>query len=441
MCSLLFSTKKIDNVVFVNEFLQKRGPDNTTVIDHNGHTFIHNLLSMTGSFTTQPLFENNCAVLFNGEIYNYQTFGEYDNDSKCLIPLYNKYGINFTKHLDGEFAICLIDYSKNEIIVSTDIFATKPLWIYVDENDISVSSYESGLLRQGFDKSKIEKIPANTTRIYDLNTKLLKQSSTVYEFDLNQHKTSFSDWNKAFAESIRKRANPAREPIFIGLSSGYDSGVIACELHKQHIDFKAYTLSGTENNSIIYDRYKILNIKYLIVEKAHVLNRGKDHINKNVEEFMYRTYTSRSSYNEFDLRLHDDNGSSGISVVCALGVQENGKILLSGQGADEIFSDYGFDGQSKYQHSNFGGLFPKDLKTIFPWPSFYGSSMISYLAKEEYIGGSYGIECRYPFLDKMVVQEFLWLTSELKNSFYKSVLHNYLKENNFPFEAGRKIGF
>ena len=185
MCSLLFSTKKIDNVVFVNEFLQKRGPDNTTVIDHNGHTFIHNLLSMTGSFTTQPLFENNCAVLFNGEIYNYQTFGEYDNDSKCLIPLYNKYGINFTKHLDGEFAICLIDYSKNEIIVSTDIFATKPLWIYVDENDISVSSYESGLLRQGFDKSKIEKIPANTTRIYDLNTKLLKQSSTVYEFDLN----------------------------------------------------------------------------------------------------------------------------------------------------------------------------------------------------------------------------------------------------------------
>jgi len=33
--------------------------------------------------------------------------------------------------------------------------------------------------------------------------------------------------------------------------------------------------------------------------------------------------------------------------------------------------------------------------------------MESYLAKEEYVGGAYGIESRYPFLDKKVVQEFL----------------------------------
>ena len=38
-----------------------------------------------------------------------------------------------------------------------------------------------------------------------------------------------------------------------------------------------------------------------------------------------------------------------------------------------------------------GGLFPEDLSTIFPWASFYGSTMVSYLAKEEYVAGSYGI--------------------------------------------------
>jgi asparagine synthetase B (glutamine-hydrolysing) len=67
--------------------------------------------------------------------------------------------------------------------------------------------------------------------------------------------------------------------------------------------------------------------------------------------------------------------------------------------------------------------------------------MRSYLLKEEQIGGSYGVETRYPFLDRDVVQEFLWLTYDLKNEKYKSVLHEYLIINNFPFESGVKKGF
>jgi asparagine synthetase B (glutamine-hydrolysing) len=173
-------------------------------------------------------------------------------------------------------------------------------------------------------------------------------------------------------------------------------------------------------------------------------------LNRNVEEFLYRTYTIRSDYNEFNLRIHDDNGSSGLTSVCLMAendkninnsILQKNKIMLSGQGADELFSDYGHNGQSKYLHSNFGGLYPQDLKSIFPWPSFFGSSMTSYLCKEEYIAGNHGFEARYPFLDKQVVQEFLNLTCELKNSRYKSVLDNYLTINNFPFARDQKIGF
>jgi hypothetical protein len=61
--------------------------------------------------------------------------------------------------------------------------------------------------------------------------------------------------------------------------------------------------------------------------------------------------------------------------------------------------------------------------------------------KEEIIGGSYGIEQRYPFLDKDVVQEFLWLTADLKNKYYKSPLHNYMSMNNYPFSPNKKVGF
>ncbi len=61
--------------------------------------------------------------------------------------------------------------------------------------------------------------------------------------------------------------------------------------------------------------------------------------------------------------------------------------------------------------------------------------------KEEIIGGSHGIEQRYPFLDKDVVQEFLWLKPELKNKYYKAPIHNYLNENNYPFTPNEKLGF
>ena len=43
------------------------------------------------------------------------------------------------------------------------------------------------------------------------------------------------------------------------------------------------------------------------------------------------------------------------------------------------------------------------------------------------MAGAFGIETRYPFLDKAVVQEFLSLAPELKNGKYKSVLRNLLK--------------
>jgi hypothetical protein len=60
--------------------------------------------------------------------------------------------------------------------------------------------------------------------------------------------------------------------------------------------------------------------------------------------------------------------------------------------------------------------------------------------KEECIAGSLGIETRYPFLDRKVVQEYLNLSPDLKNQAYKSPLKNYLFKNSYPFSE-EKIGF
>ena len=277
--------------------------------------------------------------------------------------------------------------------------------------------------------------------IFTLNLDTLEFSrlANVVNWDLVQHKDNFSHWTHAFEQSIKKRTQNLREKIFIGLSSGYDSGSIACELNKQGVDYTAFTVMGKEPLHILEQRQTKNHC--WIQPNQELIAEAQAWIWKNVENFRYTISSSSSDYNEYWLDLQNDGGSVGMSIICSQAKSMNCKILLSGSGADELFSDYGFRGQKIYPHSNFGGLFPDDLSSIFPWNSFYGSSMESYLAKEEYVAGSYGIETRYPFLDKDVVQEFLWLTADLKNSAYKSVLHHYLVENNYPFIPGQKLGF
>jgi asparagine synthetase B (glutamine-hydrolysing) len=317
------------------------------------------------------------------------------------------------------------------------VFRTKPLWIAVEGKEFAISSYRTPIEKLGF-TSPI-KVKPNAIWRLDLNTGEVSFISQVYDFDLNQHKTNYNDWTVAFENAIRKRTEGNREKIFIGLSSGYDSGSIACELNKQNVNYHTYTMLGKENVDVL--RQRAIQQSTFFAPDQDRWNRAHDYIVKNIEGYKYTICSSSSDYNEFYLDLQNDSGSNGLSMVCEEAIKDGIKIYLSGCGADELFSDYGFGGNKIYPHSNFGGLFPQDLSTIFPWNSFYGSSMESYLAKEEYISGAYGIEGRYPFLDKMVVQEFLWLTAELKNSAYKSVLDNYLRTNNYPFVPNQKIGF
>jgi asparagine synthetase B (glutamine-hydrolysing) len=440
MCSLLFSTKPITNLNESNRYLVKRGPDNTNVHKINECTFVHNLLSITGAFTIQPLVDEDIAVLFNGEIYNFQQFGNYDNDTKCIIPLYKKYGEEFIKYLDGEYAIVLIDFKNNKIIFTSDVFGTKPLFYAIEDGNVGVSTYRSGLA----DYKNVKKHIANTTLICDLKGNIIKQQS-VYDFDLKQYKTNIDGWIKAFEKSIKKRAYVnVREKLFIGLSSGYDSGAIACELSKQNIPFKYYTVVGSENKKVLEERWRLLS-KQNISSEITIINppdrqKAHNYLLQNTEDWKYTIHSKRSDYNEFNLSLWDDNGSNHLSHLCSLAKQDGRKILLSGAGADELH-DYGWNGNSKYAHSNFGGLFPENLKEIFPWPSFFSSSMESYLMKDEVVGGSYGMEVRYPFLDTLLVQEYLWLSHNLKNMSYKHEIGEYLKINGFPYSPNEKIGF
>lgn len=426
MCSISI-TNSDKSLLSSNRYSQYRGPDETSIENIHGVQFLHNLLHLTGTKISQPFFKNDVVAVFNGEIYNYLDFGDYATDGEILIDLYLEHGIEFVRKLDGEFAIGLIDFKNNLIIISTDPFACKPLWYDFSNEHFCIGSYNSQLTQLGFNNGT--KLYANTTLAFDLKTYQLKNKITNFDFDINQYKKTFDDWITAFENSVKKRVKSDYK-IYLGLSSGYDSGAIVCELLKQNVDFKTYTIAGPENQDIINRRVKKIPNHEVIHMTRLQYQETQKYLNDSCENFNYCDYSIKC-----------DKASIGLAYICSKAKKENRRIYLSGQGADEIISDYGFNGHKIYPHSEFGGKFPDSLEGFWPWLSFYDGTQIKYLNKEEYVAGHYGIEARYPFLDKALVQEFLWLKPSLKNSKYKSTLDEYLTRNNFPFANGQKIGF
>jgi len=462
MCGILFSSKEIKELQKTLQFLKKRGPDHTEHTIINNYHFIHVLLSMTGeNYTIQPFVYDDVVVMFNGEIYNFKDFGDFNSDGECIIEAYKKYGDDFIRHLEGEFALLLIDFSKDLLYYSTDIFSIKPLWFAQDGDDIGLCSYASSLEYLGF--QNIKQVDANTTIKMKLSTREVLTKQTVYDFDLNQHKTNFDDWNKAFENAITKRTRGLKHKVFIGLSGGYDSGLISCVLNKLDIGYTAYTILGSEDMELMKKRHSLLKQGEIIDMTQEDFNSNKDYLEKFSEEYILKIengekenyikslmnnnpkqaeqYLKQYKYRMTGQKVTNDNGAVGVSYICSKATPKGEIIYLSGSGADEVISDYGFNGVKHYGHSTIGGNFPEELSTVFPWKNFFNNTQRAYLMKEETVSGTWGVEGRYPFLDKYVVQEFLSLSSELKNRNYKSPIHNYLTTHNYPFEDGIKVGF
>src|SRR5262249_40642713 len=101
MCGFLVTSVPISDLAFATEYLARRGPDDCSIVERDGITFVHFLLSITGPFARQPFCDEEIMCVYNGEIYN----SNYRSDGECLIPAYRKYGAGFTHSLDGEFAI------------------------------------------------------------------------------------------------------------------------------------------------------------------------------------------------------------------------------------------------------------------------------------------------------------------------------------------------
>ena len=433
MCSFLFTNIIDFDQDEVNHLIQKRGPDYTGIIFRDGYTYIHNLLSITGSFKPQPLECEGSIYLFNGEIYNYELFGNFESDAECIVELYRNGGTGRIKDLDGEYAIFIHDKSANKFLLATDVFGTKPLYYCIEEGKIGVCSYPDPLISLGFENP----IRMHPNKLIEIDTETLKivGETTIFEFNLEQKKPTYEDWKSAFIRSIQKRTKNLNHNLLLPLSSGYDSGLIACALNQLGVDYVSYSIRGSENNLVLDQRMSAnINSSKEIINSIpqERISEIKGIFRSHVQHFFYGPNPLEITHDGFE-----DPGAVGLyHILDECKKKHEIKIVLSGQGADEIMSNiqtYGFRTRNPEN-------FDLDLEKIFPWGNFYFGSQWSYLMKEECVAGSLGIETRYPFLDRDLVQEYLWLLPELKNREYKAPIASFLDDFSYPYHK-QKIGF
>ena len=392
------------------------------------------------------------CVLGSGEIYNYQTLAKelagstsaYKSDGFSLLPAYARWGERFPTRLRGEWAMVLVDMQRQRVILSTDAFATKPLWYASWRADdgkrrFAAASVRSALQLLGAPKRRIVHLAETPNQVRVLSWKgemgfEAVAQHTLVNWDLRQHKNHTRDWIAAFRESVRQRSSSAslnrQNLLYVSMSSGYDSGAIGLALKLQGTKYAGFTFSKPDESG---EDQTVIDAR----ARANQALGG-------TMEYLQLTDTDMQSERKWldghaePVPVTKDRIATWRSYLARRARAHAHLVHLSGQGSDEIISDYAIPGEVKLPCSCFGGVWPQRLESIFPWCTFYGGCQRLILLREEYAAGSQGVETRYPFLDVDVVQEYLWLTAEAKNSAYKRPVADFMREHSWPNAWGVK---
>lgn len=130
----------------MTDAIQHRGPDDEGLEFFKNCFLGFRRLSIvdTSSAGHQPMYsqDNNCCIVFNGEIYGYREIKKSINnysfksntDTELILALYDKQGIDLLQKITGMFAFAIWDEKKQQIFAARDIFGEKPFYYAFGKN-------------------------------------------------------------------------------------------------------------------------------------------------------------------------------------------------------------------------------------------------------------------------------------------------------------------
>lgn len=355
MCGVYFSSALEVNNSSILELQRHRGPD-ATVGKCIGKYFIgHNrlaILDLDGG--EQPVDEEGARYVmsYNGEVYNYielssKYLGENNpaGDTSVIYRLINKLGVDIVREFTGMFAIILLDKKDDKLLLIRDHFGIKPLY-YTVCGDYCAASSEPKVLYQWrrelgedlvFNEHKlIEYFHYRTTIGVDTFVKGIcrVEPSSVLEIDMNNEQQCSSSYYKPKVvginfsddfEDIVKMHLRSDVSYGVFLSGGIDSTLVASFMNPGSQSFtvrsKAEALDETPYAKIVADKKGL---------DMNVLNVDLNSIRSLLEDFSF--------FNDDPV---SDPSAIGLFAICKKVRERNIKVVLAGEGADELFYGYG----------------------------------------------------------------------------------------------------
>lgn len=358
----------------MNKRLEHRGPDDEGYYEDGNISLGHRRLSILDLSEAghQPMeYLDRYVIAFNGEIYNYIELRDVlraegysfrtKTDTEVIMAAYDKYGYECFERFNGMWAIALWDRKEKKLVLSRDRFGIKPLYYYADEQKLIFASEIKALLE---DKSIIRR--ANDNIVYDYLTQGLMDHTNetffenIYRFpqacyavlDRSLDLKFQQYWSMDFCEeignglnddSVRKFRDLFRQsvnlrlrsdvPVGSCLSGGLDSSAIVCCIddirkRERHTE-KQFTFSYRADDARI-DEFKYMQA---VIDETDVK-----------AEFV----TPRASelFEDLDsLIYHQDEPFTTTGMYAGYRVYKrakecNVKVLLDGQGADELLCGY-----------------------------------------------------------------------------------------------------
>ncbi|WP_396151599.1 asparagine synthase B [Flavobacterium sp.] len=394
MCGILAIIGKGKDESLVQELSKRmshRGPDESDLhVTENGHILSHERLSIVDLHTgKQPIQGTSSAwMIHNGEIYNHQKLRDgilkdhtfrTTSDSEVIVHLYEKFGYDFCDMLDGMFAFVVVD--GDDFIAGRDPLGIKPLYYGLDERG---RMYFASEMKAIADQCKtFSTFPPG--HYYTQETGFVKYYQPKWEDEtLAVEELDLKAIRETLSESVRKRLM-SDVPIGVLLSGGLDSSLTSSIASRYMKDMRKTLHSFSIGlDAEAPDAKAARKVAEFLGTQHHeihfTIEQGIEILDKLIWHLETYDVTSvRASTPMYFLS----------KAITDMGI----KVVLSGEGADEVFGGYLY-----FRNAPSVEDFQKE--TIERVQKLFTADLL----RADKSTMAHGLEARVPFLDKAFLE-------------------------------------
>ena len=380
--------------------LRHRGPDWSGIFSDKNVVLAHERLAIVDPKSgKQPLYskDGRYVLAANGEIYNHLELREKyaknhdfltDSDCEIIIALYHLKGKDFLNDLNGIFGFVLYDSFENKFLISRDHIGIIPLYVGWDKKNTMYVSSELKALEGKC--QKIEIFPPGCLYHSDDKNYVKWYNKSWMNFDtVKNNETRIEDLKKSLEDAVHRQLM-SDVPYGVLLSGGLDSSITSALAKK----FSAKRIESNDKDDAWYPQLHSFSVGLkgspdLKAAKIVAKHIGSIHheINFTIQEGLDALRDVIYHIETYDVTTVRASTPMYLMarVIKSMGI----KMVLSGEGADEIFGGYLYFHKAP-NSKEFHNETVRKIEKLYQYDCLRANKSLA----------AWGIEGRVPFLDK-----------------------------------------